>query len=331
LILNPAVIALLSGSFLLSGFSLYAAGLGIQILRRWDVGSGSERQLILERKTYLVSTIFGYLVGFQVLSLFLFVYSADHMHPLFISAMCAAGSINVNDFGYAALFIKITTFVLGGVWLILNYVDYRGYDYPLIRPKYRYLLVLAALLVLETFLQTAYFAGLKPNIITSCCGTLFREDAAGIIGDMVALPPVIVQVLFFLNIVLIFRTGFHFLLTGRAAGVFSAIAAVGLVVSIIAVISFISVYFYELPTHHCPFCLLQKEYHYIGYPLYIFLFSGGIAGASVGVLQRHRGPLSLKKAIPYWQKRLCLISMASYAFFTLIAVYPMMFSDFVQI
>jgi len=41
-----------------------------------------------------------------------------------------------------------------------------------------------------------------------------------------------------------------------------------------AILSFISVYFYELPTHHCPFCILQKEYGYVGYPLYLTLFGG---------------------------------------------------------
>jgi hypothetical protein len=31
---------------------------------------------------------------------------------------------------------------------------------------------------------------------------------------------------------------------------------------------------YELPQHHCPFCLLQKDYYYIGYFMYTFLYLG---------------------------------------------------------
>ena len=100
------------------------------------------------------------------------------------------------------------------------------------------------------------------------------------------------------------------------------------VVSLVAVIAAISVYFYQLPTHHCPFCLLQREYFYIGYPLYLALSVGAIPGMSVGVLERFRTTASLQAVVPALQKRLCLASMTGYAVFTLIALYPMVFSDF---
>ena len=99
--------------------------------------------------------------------------------------------------------------------------------------------------------------------------------------------------------------------------------------SFVAVISFISLYFYELPTHHCPFDLLQREYNYIGYPLYLSLFAAGITGAGAGVIDRYKDVPSLKSAIPALQKRLCLFSMIGYAVFALIATYPMVFSDFI--
>ena len=37
-----------------------------------------------------------YPFGFQLASLFLFIYTADHLHPLFVGAMCAAGTLYVN-------------------------------------------------------------------------------------------------------------------------------------------------------------------------------------------------------------------------------------------
>ena len=96
----------------------------------------------------------------------------------------------------------------------------------------------------------------------------------------------------------------------------------------ISIISFISVYFYELPTHHCPFCLLQREYHYIGYPLYVTLLAGGIAGMGVGALERVRGPESLKLCLPSIQQRLCLVAMIGFMVFSAISTWPMVFSDF---
>ncbi len=46
----------------------------------------------------------------------------------------------------------------------------------------------------------------------------------------------------------------------------------GLRRAIAGIISFVSLYVYEHPHHHCPFCLLKAEYGYQGYWLYIPLF-----------------------------------------------------------
>jgi hypothetical protein len=102
-ILNPGIIALVLASFLMVAFAGYASFTGLQIIRSWDMRSGSPAQLSLERKTYLVSTIFAYVSAFQLLSLFMFIYTADHIHSLFVGAMCAAGSLNVNGYGYPTL------------------------------------------------------------------------------------------------------------------------------------------------------------------------------------------------------------------------------------
>src|SRR3972149_261257 len=100
MIFHQAILALLIGSVLICFLLLYSAYYGIQILRRWDLPSGSELQLSLERRTYLLSTMIAYAFGFQLLSLFLFIYTADHLSPLFVGAMCAAGTLNVNGWGY---------------------------------------------------------------------------------------------------------------------------------------------------------------------------------------------------------------------------------------
>lgn len=165
-------------------------------------------------------------------------------------------------------------------------------------------------------------------MITSCCGTLFSEDAQSLAGNVAALPSNIGKVVFYLSAVLTLRSGIHFLITGRAARVFSALSTWLLFFSLVSIISFISIYFYELPTHHCPFCLLQKEYHYIGYPVYLSLFAGGIMGTGVGIIQRFKDITSLKDVIPTLQKRFCLISMTGYTVFAIISSYPMIFSGF---
>jgi hypothetical protein len=328
LILNPAIIALITSSLLIVGYAIYASAVGYQIIRWWDIQSGSERQLNLERKTYLISTVMSCMFGFGLFSLLLFIYTADHIHDFFIGAMCAAGSLNVNKYGYPALTVKLVTFILCGVWLILNYTDNKAVDYPLIKVKYRFLILIAALLIGEAYLLANYFFELKADVITSCCGILFSEETKSIAGEIASLPSFTTKIIFYLSVVLTIRVGIQFYLTGRQANIFSYFSLWLFLISLVSIISFISLYFYEMPTHHCPFCLLQKEYHYIGYPLYLSLFAGGTTGIGIGVLERVKGAASLQSIIPQIQKRLCLFSMINYAAFALITIYPMIFSDF---
>ena len=98
-------------------------------------------------------------------------------------------------------------------------------------------------------------------------------------------------------------------------------------ISVASLISFISIYIYELPTHHCPFCILQQEYHYIGYPLYLTLLGGALTGLGVGVLTPFRAITSLKESLPAIQKKLALLSLTLYALFTAMVVYQMIFSN----
>jgi hypothetical protein len=326
MILNPATLALQITALLVAAMGIYAGYYGIRILAKWDLGSGSEEQLELERRTYLISTIMSCILVFELMSLFLYVYTADSLHTLFTGAMCAAGTLAVSSFGYPVLLLKVVNFVLAGVWLIVNLTDNRGYDYPLIRIKYELLNLVVPLLVLESCLLFAYFAGVKPDVITSCCGSLFSNESKGLSGDLATLPTATMMALFFGSMVATILSGLWFYLKRSGGYLFSLAATATFAVSLASLISFICLYFYELPTHHCPFCLLQKEYHYIGYLLYASLFSGGVAGIGVGVLMPFRKVVSLATIIPIIQRRLTLISLISYLLFTLITLWKICFS-----
>lgn len=326
MILQPAVLALLLIALLVSVMGIYAGYYGKRILDRWNPASGSEEQLELERRTYLISTIMNYILSFELMSLFLFIYTADDLHPLFTGAMCAAGTLAVNSFGHPALILKIANFLLAGVWLTVNHADNRGYDYPLIKAKYELLNLVVPLLVLEGVLLFAYFAGVKPDIITSCCGSLFNHESGTISGELASLPYRSMQIAFFTGMLLTGISGLLFYLRGRAGYLYSVAATVTFLISIVSMVSFICLYFYELPTHHCPFCLLQKEYGYIGYLLYATLFGGAVAGLGVGALMPFRQVGSLVRIIPSMQRRLTAITLVCYLLFTLVVVWKMVFS-----
>jgi hypothetical protein len=316
-IFHPVILALLVGSLLTSFLVLYSAAGAYGILRRWDPASGSAGQLALERKTYLLSTILGYVFGFEVLSFFLFIFAADELSSFFTGAMCAAGSLHVNAFGYPALLVRAANLLFAGVWLVLNFVDTRVEDYPLVRKKYAFFLFLAPAVLVEAVLQANYFLRLRPDLITSCCGTLFRAAGDGSAGGLGAGPGrTVSEVVFYGVMALAVGSGLHAFWRGRGVRLAAGASLLALVAAVFAIITFISPYIYELPGHHCPFCLLQREYGYIGYPLYALLFGGAIAGLSAGVLAPFRGVRSLAGFLPGFQRRLALAAAICFFLFT---------------
>ncbi len=376
MILHPGIIALLLVSLLVTGMILYSSFFGVRIIAGWDIGSGSEGQLVLERRTYLISTFLAYALLFQISSFFLFIYTADSLHSLFTGAMCAAGTLNVDPYGYPTLLLKILNFILAGLWLIVNYADNQAYDYPLIRKKYGLLIVMAPLVATESVVQALYFLQMKADVITSCCGSLFspyREglsaaivsiipfktamtetlaqtlktmpstsalilsccegvftgEALALIMTMVtALPVQTAMAGFYLAMGMTFFSGIFYLLRGKLGFLFSLAGGLFFLISCISFLSFISLYFYELPTHRCPFCVLQAEYGYVGYLLYASLLTGAVSGLGVGVLRPFAGIDSLAGSLPVLQKRLTLLCLVSYLLFAGLVIYRMVSTDF---
>ena len=331
MILHPTVIANLLAAYTASFMLTYAAYYGLQILKHWNIESGSELQLILERKTYLVSTVLSYVFGLQLLSLFLFVFTADSLRTLFVGAMCAAGTLNVNAFGYPTLVLKIVNFVAAGLWLVLNHADNQGYDYPLIKKKYLLLIVVTPFIVLETLLETAYFLGMAPDVITSCCGSLFSgEKTTGLGSELASLPAIPTLWAFYLTVIITLISGLVFYFKNRGGYVYALLSFALFIIALIAIVSVISIYIYELPTHHCPFCIIMKDYSYIGYLLYVLLFGGVVAGSGIGIILPFRKIESLKHALGGFINKLALTSVLMYGAFTVIVTYRIIFSNLIM-
>lgn len=331
MILNPGILALLLGSAIAFAMLLYAAGLGIIILSRWDRNSSSEEQLLLERKTYLVSTIVNYAFGFEILSGLLFIYTVEDIHRLFIGAMCATGALNANPVGWLALLLKIILFFAAAVWISLNQLDQRTEDTPLVRPKYLALLLLTPLVGCDLFLLYSYFSGLQPEIITSCCGSLFSLGDNSVASELAGLPAAPTMLTFFITgglclicQVLCFSTSqpvFRYLLLFANLMFFC--------VALASIVSFISLYIYQLPTHHCPFDMLQGNYAYIGYPIYISLFCGCFYGLLPGLCQPLKKTESLRSEIKKHERRWLLLAFFAIVVFLLIVAWPILFSPFI--
>lgn len=324
--LSAGIIGLVALSVISSVLLIASLSFALRVIRHWDISSGSLLQLSLERRTYLLSTIMSYVFALELVGGFLFIYTVDDLHNLFIGAMCSAGVLNVNSYGYPTLIFKIVILILAGLWLIMNAVDTNSYDYPLIKQKYTLLLIITPFVLASSTLQGLFFLQMKPDVITSCCSGIFTSEAELVTSTLIALPPKPLMWVFYLTSAGVIGVGILSLFKKSFYLAYGILSACYLAVALLSVISFISVYYYELPHHHCPFCILQKEYNYIGYPLYLSLFVGVITGIGSAIVSYPQKNLSeyAKKL----RDRLVLTSLISILCFVSLSSYPILFSEF---
>jgi hypothetical protein len=333
MLFQPAIIALLMAAAIAVLMLTAAAPFAVQVIRHWDIRSGSERQLEFERRTYLFSTLLTFVFVIQLASLLLFVFNADRLSAMFVGAMCAVGTLNVNDFGFPSLMTQMVVFFLAAMWLAINHVDTRAPDYPLVKIKYGLLILLLPVMALSFWLELQYFLGLKANVITSCCGSLFSGDAKTIAGDASGMEPKPALLVFYSALAAaIIGALWHWQKGVRLSGyVLAGASAAAFVAAIIGVLSFISLYIYEHPHHHCPFCILKPEYDYQGYWLYLPLFVATAAGLGAGAVQPFARVASLRQIIPHVSARLAGLAASGYILFTLVATYFVLSSNLILI
>jgi len=331
MILQPAILALLLAAAV-SALSLSAAiPFALQLLRHWDLRSGHERQLALERRAHLVSTLLALLLPVHLLCLLLFVFNADHLAPLFVGAMCAVGTLHAAPFGFESLYLHTVLFFLAALWLALHHADRQAPDYPLLRAKALLLLALAPLSLLSFTLQLVFFLNLKADVITSCCSRLFTSGAPTT-SSLAALPPRQALVLLFTVVALAAAAALHTAIRRRrAAGLLALAALLAFPATLAATSSALAPYVYEQPNHHCPFCLLKSDYLYQGYLLYLPLFLATATALSAGALQLLAQAPSLRSITPPLVARLARLAALGYLLLAAFSLWTILHSNLILI
>ncbi|MCB2183297.1 MAG: hypothetical protein KQH63_14785 [Desulfobulbaceae bacterium] len=256
----------------------------VRVLRYWDHGSDSNRQISLESEIWLSSTLVEYGLGFQIISLVLLVMAADQFALVISGAMCATGSLLANEYGMPLLLVKLAGVFLYGFWIVLHQLDIRSETYPLVRLKYGYLLLLLPFLLGEIVLQVLYLINLSPDIITSCCAVVFGQDeqlGRNLIG---ALSSSKLMFSFYIAAGILFVLSFRQLKTKLSSSALSLVYGfcwiAFFILSLVVITVVVSSYIYAMPYHHCPFCILKPEYNFLGYPIFAFLMLATFAGLS---------------------------------------------------
>lgn len=323
MLFNPGVLALVSSSVLLSAITTLALIVGAGVMVNWDPTDGGERQLQKERRLFLVETTMKLVLWLELFSLFLFIAIADRIHSLLSGAMCAAGTFNASPFGYPALGAKMAAFGLCGVWLILNRASGVAGSVGLVRFKQVFLSVIWGVLLLEGWLQFRFFSGLNPDILTSCCSTMFNVGAAGAASTIATVPvwASVATLLFLFPITL--GTGLWVIFRGISPFAFSIFSGLLGLASGTAVVTWVAPAYYQLPTHHCPFCLLAPNVNWVGYPIMGSLSLAVITGIGAGIVRTARSLDPQDYFKPNEENRLCLVSIAAFSIFITFAIWPM--------
>lgn len=314
MILHPWIFGLIIGhSALLLVFSLGFIN-AWQIFRGWDYNSTEEKQFQLEKKTYLVSTAMGFALFAQILLLFLFEIAADELADVLPGAMCAVGTLSSNSYGFPLLHFKIFSFFVYFIWLVFNRLDNQIETYPLVRKKYLGLMLIYPLVIIETLLLFLFASNLDPSVITSCCGSVFNDGSEGLGGTVVSASPGFTLPLFFGIILLLLLNRFVFkrwsVVQKKLGNMLEFPLWLSFFISAISVIiSFISVYVYEMLSHKCPFCFMGAEYNYYGVVLYFCLFAATATGMTGGLLGYVKQPKILREKAALLHKKMDIISL----------------------
>lgn len=265
---HPFIIALLISQISVAVIVTYAAWKGVYALRYWSATSFAAQQLTLERENYLLGAIVQVAVGTQIISLSLFIWLINSYLPdLIRGAMCGAGALEANMYGYPLLYVKTLTLPLYAFYLLLQFMDNRAPDYPLTPFKYYFMLPVVAAILVETWLMASYFFGLSPDVIVTCCSVDFltsSSPAAAFLSSGSFLQPALWGwgMIGALLAAADWRKPFLPLwLHGTLTLIFIAL-------SLYTLKYFFVKYIYGLPSHLCLFDLFLPHHYYVGYVLF---------------------------------------------------------------
>ena len=254
--------------------TLFAIRGSLQIYKFWNYEATTPFQYMLENRSYLVMVVIIFLSILKIILFPFFAYSVDNLSAIIPGAMCAAGVVEEFEWSNYLLALKLAVIFIAGAWLLINSYDLKAKTYPYMKFKSVLFLVLGALVVAEFVLETVYFSSLSTQVPVSCCSDIFGVAASG--GTIpFGLDVQWLLILFYSCFVLTLLSAMN-----KSASLSFFVNIFFLFIAYYAVVHFFGTYIYQQPTHKCPYCMLQREYFYVGYFLWGSLFVGVFSGVS---------------------------------------------------
>jgi hypothetical protein len=279
MMLTPEVLTLFILNAVFAFFAIIAFVLSVKIFLKWDLNSTTQTQYILEKQSFLTATIIKYIFAIKVPLFLFFIFTLDKISNVLTGAMCGAGVVDATPYGTYLLILKIINLYLFAYWLVLHNVDIKDANQPYTRRKFAVFIIAFFLFMAEVILEGVMFSSIDVNKMVSCCGTLYSSSATSYVANIFRIDTTVLLSLFYGNFLLI---ALFYFLKNKYLFAMSNISFI--IIGIITLIAFFGMYIYQLPTHHCPFCFLQKDYFYVGYLIYFLLFVGTFSGVVAGFI-----------------------------------------------
>lgn len=285
------ILFLIDTVFLL--FTILLIYFSLIMIRKFDFGSFKSFQYNLEKKSVLVSSVVSFFFITKVCFFFYFLYFLDQLAPSIRGAMCSAGVLNLTPYGNYFIILKIIILFMLFCWYYINREDTYRYGYIFSKLKYKFLLIICFGIFLEFLLELNLFYNINPEKIVSCCSSIFIGEHKKFSTFMLDIENSLSASIYILSFMLLGI--FYFL---RRYTIYGFLSLFFGPISLYSLIDFFSTYIYELPTHRCPFCILQKDYYYVGYLIYFLLFLGIFYGTGLfflrNIVQENRKKVWIK-------------------------------------
>lgn len=279
--LTPGIVINLTLDTVFTIFLTIAFFISVEVVFRWDFTKSEQKQFLLQKRLYLVSTITKYILSVKILLFLYFAFTLDHLSSVINGAMCAVGVVEASSYGIYLMVVKLLNLYIFGFWIVLNNADYKHPYLPYAKLKSLFFLLLYFCFVSETVLEYLYFFDIDPQSLVSCCSSVFSATSQSRVATYLSLPTYAMYGSFYaVFFFLVFAFFFNF------SRIYAVLNALFIPAALLSLIGYFGTYIYELPTHHCPFCMLQSDYGYIGYLLYITLFLGTFFGILAGFFDK---------------------------------------------
>jgi hypothetical protein len=241
---------------------------------KWKRHTNDETQILLERKTYLISSLMQMALLLQMVSFIVFFTLLNHIFPPQIKgAMCGAGVVSVGAHGENLLSLKLLSPLFFAILFVINFFDLKIANMPFTPQKFIWLVPLTFLSSLDLFWTFSFIDSLTPNLVTNCCSA--QTFALVVAENGNANQQIYTQISLLMYGFSAFGLIFLPFLKNKFTW-FSALLTILFIASSVFSLKYFFVSFiYNLPAHYCLFDLFLAENNYLGYFIfgaYYFLF-----------------------------------------------------------